>query len=797
MFRSLFLFKIIISVIIFIKVNTEKENIFYKCGKNNLKIKPKILKTGIPVDQNNTIFKRRLDPDGFKNFSIYIDLTNIEKEIQKYNLARYRNLFYSSFEKAIKTLQSLLKVKPLLYQYYFSDDSLEDMGIDYWDKTKFGSQAASKGITNYKLGRDLVIFGKFLGQEEMGKNTLASATMYHYEKETGLPISGYVNINKDLDYSKIQSQEYFDSIILHEFTHILGFDYYIFYNLNIILKKTDKFGIQRYYINSPKVKNLGKKYFNCENIDGVELEEFGGSGTAGSHWESRILLGDYMNGAIYTEEQVISEFTLALLEDIGLYKANYYTGGLMRYGKNKGCDFLYEKCINDDEINPNFENEFFDYYISSFYPSCSSGRQSRTYNLLYIYDNISEEYQYYQNSSYGGLSMSDFCPIPTTDMEEKKYFGYYVGHCSSKGNGYYGYFIEYFDQEKNETFYYQSKEIQSIIGEKYSYNSFCYLSSLIKNTKSNYEFYSNTVRSVCFETYCSSKSLTVKINNDYIVCPREGGKIKVNSYEGYLLCPDYNLMCSGTVLCNDMFDCVDKKSQIKENAYDYDYKIKTSQNIPKAELEEPDLINNYELSDDGKCPKFCKLCQGNQICIECKDNYLFAGKVNEEKIGCVESSKINIGYYKYNDIYYECLENCDVCNNSYVCDSCNNDSLPLFDKCIKKIENCDEYNENGSCKKCNYNYALIENDLYHCKKIESLAEYYTKDEGISYFKCDGEGANHIKNCKKCHYNEKIECDECININYNLENNQCKDKNNNSNYYYIKVLFIITFLFLFL
>ena len=33
----------------------------------------------------------------------------------------------------------------------------------------------------------------------------------------------------------------------------------------------------------------------------------------------------------------ISEITLALLEDSGWYKANYYTGGLMRFGKNKGC----------------------------------------------------------------------------------------------------------------------------------------------------------------------------------------------------------------------------------------------------------------------------------------------------------------------------------------------------------------------------------------------------------------------------------------------------------------------------
>ena len=60
--------------------------------------------------------------------------------------------------------------------------------------------------------------------------------------------------------------------------------------------------------------------------------------------------------------------------------------------------------------------------------------------------------------------------------------------------------------------------------------------------------------------HCSDRSLTIQINNDFIVCPRAGGKINAFNYNGYLSCPDYNLICSGSVLCNDMFDCVEKKS---------------------------------------------------------------------------------------------------------------------------------------------------------------------------------------------------------------------------------------------
>ena len=176
----------------------------------------------------------------------------------------------------------------------------------------------------------------------------------------------------------------------------------------------DKYDIIRYYINSSKVIQVAKKYFNCSNIEGVELENYSGEGTAGSHWEARILLGEYMNGVIYPEEQVISEFTLALLEDTGYYKANYYTGGLMRYGKGKGCDFIYNKCVDSNhQVNPLFENEFYDSINSPYYfdASCSCRRQSRTYYAWWKYENIPEIYQYFTNKQFGGFASADYCPV--------------------------------------------------------------------------------------------------------------------------------------------------------------------------------------------------------------------------------------------------------------------------------------------------------------------------------------------------------------------------------------------------
>ena len=95
----------------------------------------------------------------------------------------------------------------------------------------------------------------------------------------------------------------------------------------------------------------------------------------------------------------------------------------------------------------------------------------------------------------------------------------------------------------------------------------------------------------------------------------------MDEFGGFFLCPDYNLMCSGTVICNDMFECVEKKSEIKENSYEYNDDIKTSLNIERAEKDVTDEDNNYELSEDGICPINCKYCLKNKKCIKCRNGY--------------------------------------------------------------------------------------------------------------------------------------------------------------------------------
>jgi hypothetical protein len=522
-------------------------------------------------------------------------------------------------------------------------------------------------------------------------------------------------------------------------THALGFlsgmfQYYPGGLDNTIKKETIR-GIERTIMITPKVVEHAKKYFNCDSIKGVELEDQGGPGSAVSHWEQRILLGEYMGAVIYQEEMVISEFTLAALEDSGWYKVNYYTGGLMKFGKNKGCKFLENSCFADlNKHTTEFENEFFN-YESYGYPSCSAGRQSRTYSTLTQYfdinGNYSSHYIYNQYIYSGSIYTTDFCfTHGQNNLECTK--SYFTGNCKY-GNGAYGQYIYYYNDNKEAYEYnHQNDLFPKELGEKYSNTSFCVMSKLVPTGK--YKMYGSVFHPMCYQMHCSSSFLTIQINDDYIVCPREGGNVKLEGYDGQLLCPDYNLICTGTILCNDMFDCIDKKSEAKEDTYDYDYIPLTTQNYFK--LNDIIISSAYEMSNDGICPIFCYQCSKNKRCKKCKDGYslIEIKKDGIKQIICNETAKMNRDILENGDYVY-------INGSYYLCS----------DSCTK----CQETKEN--CSVCNDNYYPSQNSNFCYKETDQpKGLYFNQDKKafeLCYQNCEtcsaGSESSNIMNCESC------------------------------------------------
>ena len=617
-----YLFFYIFSFLLFFKVDSKDNEDIFEYTKNLKFCGADILSKKINYPEPNTNQKkaRRLSTVTYKPIRVYVETTYFDYQAEKN--PEFKNIvpiIKVALNKSVEGIKGLLEVEDKGDINYFKDviiDLFNKNKIEKWDPI-FDKGADIKS--------DFLIIVKFDTDHEFPQGVLASAVPIYLDPDTNRPLVGLLVISTEKSFfNKRRVTEYFSEVILHELTHALGFLYDMFpyfpNGLDATLNISTVRGYERTHIKTKKVAETARKYFNCDNIIGIELEDQGMAGSALSHWDQRILLGDYMGAVIYQEEMVVSEFTLALLEDSGWYKANYYTGGLMRFGKNKGCDFIRNNCL-DSYYNTQFPNEFFD-SNETYSPSCSAGRQSRTYSILNSYYNADSKYPnnfiYNFNSQIyysGAIYTADYCFTHGQRIDETDN-GYFTGNCKY-GIGTYGNNIYYFNSDTNN---YENghpnSEFPEDLGEIYSDTSFCILSSLSPLGK--YKLYSSVAHSMCYQIYCSSLSLTIKINNDLIVCPREGGNIKVEGYDGYLHCPDYNLMCSGTVVCNDMFDCIAKKSLVKESSYIYDYKPITTQKY-SAIGQMSILPKAYELSEDGFCPKYCSQCYSNKTCKICQE----------------------------------------------------------------------------------------------------------------------------------------------------------------------------------
>ncbi|KAH9632040.1 hypothetical protein HF086_009009, partial [Spodoptera exigua] len=78
-------------------------------------------------------------------------------------------------------------------------------------------------------------------------------------------------------------------------------------------------------------------------LEGAELEDQGGDGTALTHWEKRIFENEAMTGT-HTQNSVFSRITFALMEDTGWYRANYELATPLDWGKGLGCKFSMVSC---------------------------------------------------------------------------------------------------------------------------------------------------------------------------------------------------------------------------------------------------------------------------------------------------------------------------------------------------------------------------------------------------------------------------------------------------------------------
>ncbi len=470
------------------------------CGADKLKISPKPLDLKV----NKAIPITKTTADGYTPIKIGYDFTTLK---------RPSSMTTSTYSLVKSLLQQTRVEFSKFVQVQHTNFDLSGSADDIMELCELDTIGA--GYADFLVNNDVIIFPQF--DSTLGSNVLAAAAPC-IVTNSNRPYGGVLYINTNLNFNKGNTNQYLKNILLHEITHILVFHPYFFTELK--LNQTEG---SNSYIISPKAVAKAREHFDCSSITRIPLENQGGTGSVGSHWESRYMLGDYMISTDYPD-QAISDITLGLFEDTGFYKVNYYSGGLFKFGKGKGCEFFNKDCIENEKAT--FE-EFCDTANAAM---CSSSRTLKSSCYLTTYtSSIPTAYQYFSDPRKGGFPAADYCPVPYQAHSSSTYFS---NHCQIG-----------------------SSSLSSEYNEKIGFDSFCFMSSILPSSSTA----STSQIPICYEVRCDADNnqFTVTIGSSEIACPTDGGTVSAPSgFTGSIVCPKYSDIClSDGSVCNEMFSC--------------------------------------------------------------------------------------------------------------------------------------------------------------------------------------------------------------------------------------------------
>ena len=488
------------------------------CGTSKLKMKPKTLN----LTKLNNMDSTSSSSSSYGPISIGVDFNSFRQP------SKMSSSIFSKIRKIIlETANEFRKFLQIKHQNIPLIDSDKKVFLEGCNLNSIGSN-----FKNYLTLYDLIIFPTF---DNLGDYTLAAAgaCVFTGNSYKPRPVGGVLYINSKLNFEKTNTDLYMKSVLFHEMTHVLVFEPELMRALNIVKKEGSN-----YYISSSVVLNAIKKHFGCNSVTKFYLENQGGEGTLGAHWESRYMLGDYMVSTDYPGA-VMSDITLALFDATGYYRTMPYSGGLFKFGKNKGCDFLEQKCIEDTKP---ISDEF---CVLPDEPKCSYARNMKLSCYIIDYSNygikIPEKYQYFDNNYLGGFSYADYCPVALEESADDDYFNYSCNVGTST--------------------------LASEYGETIGYDSLCFMSSLLPSSSSKIE----TTGPICYKIKCNSKykNYDVQIGSRSITCPTNGGSMSDPYFKGNILCQKYDDVCQSDndVVCSEMFDCFTKLA--KNDGYSY------------------------------------------------------------------------------------------------------------------------------------------------------------------------------------------------------------------------------------
>ncbi|XP_041459036.1 leishmanolysin-like peptidase [Lytechinus variegatus] len=416
-----------------------------------------------------------------------------------------------------------------------------------------------------------------------GADMSAHASYCQLEAEMDRPIAGYINLCPHHLATELSKHYTLLTTIQHEIIHALGFSaaLYAFYrdengrpltprmpsglpefnatlglyqwSENVIrsVTRTDwdvSQGQIDYTVKmlvTRKVVEEARAHFQCPSLEGIEVENHGGTGTEITHFEKRLLANEAMTGT-HTHERIFSRLTLAVMEDTGWYVPNYDRADPLHWGQNQGCGFAKKSCKYwmDTRVNRGESIKPYCNIMSQepFSLTCDVGRAAVALCNLHEYSSdLPIEYQYFTSlpgvnssslSRFGGSSVfADFCPF-------YQQFTYQMGDGTTLKGTVCRDPLNHPGMTSN------------LAAENYGQGSLCIESvSAWKRQQCRTTQTQKSTGAGCYQVVCDNRGLTIVVEGMNFICTSPGQILNIgvasNQYlhTGQLICPACEEIC--------------------------------------------------------------------------------------------------------------------------------------------------------------------------------------------------------------------------------------------------------------
>jgi len=570
------------------------------------------------------IVKNRVVPEAVKHWESVFQVVNGGKVIRLNRKCENNQYFLSPDDPTQYCKNRCVETK--CGEWVVPEEHLENCSTcDSSGRNCKSDKNRGKGVSDV----DFILYVSALNTEQCIESvagqaeTVAYAAHCQQEDELDRPVAGHTNICPQAINTPERDIQSLTSTLKHELLHALGFSssLFAFYRdknggpltkrgedgkppinqeLQVrqwsdkIIKEVKRDWIVKsgrkkknmHLVVTPAVVREVRRHFDCPTLEGAELEDQGGDGTAYTHWEKRLFQNEAMTGTVHTDNPIYSRITLAMLEDSGWYIPDYSKAQDLSWGRGAGCAFATKSCKELMDIAREED---------STTPFCSTlmNNAERTYctadsrsvgscNLVQYTKKIPEIYQNFdsvegasdRDTEYIGSSviLADFCPY----VQEFSWLG---GGGAGGGEDPRGTRCDSADNAPESDSNYAL--------ESYGSGSRCF------SQASQWEQKSCTMLkqwsrygSGCYKYKCANGRLNIIIRNVTFQCYEHGQKIQVQLkkessdgvwlHDGKVTCPDCNAFCSD---CSQEGRALKDHDEQRENLGDC---------ISKAAEEEPD-----------------------------------------------------------------------------------------------------------------------------------------------------------------------------------------------------------------